>query len=201
MIVIAVDFAAEDLPGIVNHLDVFLGAGAYQSILEPAIRPFDLAFSLRGEGVAGVNVTVSKDPFPLRVYVVGDQIMFSPDGVPALDEAENRVRVGVISVGGSIAKDHAFQGGDMVPAGLLFNELRIQQLTAKIIEARDEMPFLLGVGGPSMVGRVVLDEFSDIIGQHLPIMGFALGPAQKKVMFFGPSNDRRHRDLLSILLP
>jgi hypothetical protein len=201
MIVIAVDFAAEDLPGIVNHLDVFSGAGAYQSILEPAIWPFDLAFSLRGEGVAGVNVTVSKDPFPLRVYVVGDQIMFSPDGVPALDEAENRVRVGVISVRGSIAKDHAFQGGDMVPAGLLFNELRIQQLTAKIIEARDEMPFLLGVGGPSMVGRVVLDEFSDIIGQHLPIMGFALGPAQKKVMFFGPSNDRRHRDLLSILLP
>jgi hypothetical protein len=89
----------------------------------------------------------------------------------------------------------------MVPDGLLFNELGIQQLTAKIIEARDEMPFLLGVGGPSMVGRVMLDEFSNIIGQYLPIMGFALGPAQKKVMFFGPSNDRRHKDLLSILLP
>lgn len=146
-------------------------------------------------------MTVSKDPFLMRVHIVGDEIMFSPDGVPALEEAENRVGVGVVSTRSSIAEDHAFQGGDMVPAALLFNELGIRQLTAKIIEARDEMPFLCGVGGPSMAGRVVLDEFSDIIGQHLPIVGFGLGPTQEKIMFFGPSDDGRHGDLLSILLP
>lgn len=103
VIVIAIDFAAEDLPGLEDGLDIFSGTGSDESILEPAVRPFHLAFGLRREGIARLDVTVSQDPFPLRVDIIGDQIMFSPDGVPALDEAENGVTVGVIGIGSTIA--------------------------------------------------------------------------------------------------
>ena len=103
VIVIAVDFETEDLAGLGDGLDVFSGTGSDQSILEPAIGPFDLAFGLRGERIARLDVTVAKDPFPLGVDIIGDQIMFSPDGVPALDETENGVAVGVIGIGGAIA--------------------------------------------------------------------------------------------------
>ena len=103
MIVIAVDFGAQDLPGLGDGLDVFSGAGSDQPILEPAIRPFDFAFGLRRERIARLDVTVPEDPFPLRVDIIGDQIMFSPDGVSALDEPEDGVKVGIIGIGGAIA--------------------------------------------------------------------------------------------------
>ena len=34
----------------------------------------------------------------------------------------------------------------MIPAGLFFNQLGIQQLTAVIIEAGDEIPLVSGIG-------------------------------------------------------
>lgn len=52
-----------------------------------------------------------------------------------------------------------------------------------------------------MVGGVVLDEFTDVIGQDFPVMGFAFGPAEEKIIFFSPFNDCGDRDLLPILLP
>lgn len=103
VVVIAVDFEAEDLAGLGDRLGIFSGAGSDEPILEPAIGPFDLAFGLRGERIARLDVTVAKDPFPLGVDIIGGQIMFSPDGIPALDETENGVAVGVIGIGGAIA--------------------------------------------------------------------------------------------------
>ena len=38
-----------------------------------------------------LDLKFAKDLFPLGVDVVGDEVMFSPVGVPALDEAKNRV--------------------------------------------------------------------------------------------------------------
>jgi len=72
--------------------------------------------------------------------------VFAPERVPALNEPENGVTVGVIGIRGTIAQNHAFQGKDMVPAGLSFNQLRIQELTAVIIKAGDEIPLGCGIG-------------------------------------------------------
>jgi hypothetical protein len=201
MVVIAVDFASEDLAGLVDELDVFPGAGSDESILEPAIRPFDLAFGLRREGITGVDPTVLEDPFPLRVDFVGDEIVFPPEGIAALDKAENGVRIGVVGIRDSIAEDDALQGVDMVPAGLLLNQLGIQHLTAKIIQGGDEMPFFRSIRAPSVVGRVVLDEFANIVGQDLSIVGFSLGPAEEKIMLLGPPDDRWQGGPLAVFLP
>jgi hypothetical protein len=103
MVVIAVNFSPEDLPGVDDGLDVFSGTGADESILEPAIRPFDFAFGLRREGIARFDVTIPQDPFPLRIHIIRDQIVFFPERVPALDEPENGVTVGVIGIGSAIA--------------------------------------------------------------------------------------------------
>jgi len=103
VVVIAVNFETEDFPCFSDGLDVFSGPGSHESILEPAIRPFDFAFSLRRECIARLDVTVTQDAFPLRVYIIGNQMMFSPDGVPSLDEPENGVTVGVIGIGSAIA--------------------------------------------------------------------------------------------------
>jgi len=201
VVVIAVHFAAEDLSGLLDQLHVFPGAGADQAILEPAVRTFDLTFGLRREGVERIDPTVVQDPLPLGVDVVGDQVMFSPDGIPALDKAENRVGVGVISVGGAIAQDDAFQGRDVVPAGFLLHEFGVEELTTIIIQAGDEMPFLVSKGAPFVVGRVVLNKLSDVTGEDFPVMGFALRPAQEVIVLLGPADNRRHRNLLAMFLP
>ena len=86
VVVIAVNFATEDLPGLDDRLDVFSGTGSDEPILEPAIRPFHLAFGLWREGIARLDVTVAKNPFPLGGDIIRDQIVFSPERVPALDE-------------------------------------------------------------------------------------------------------------------
>lgn len=103
VVVIAVHFETEDLPGFHDGIDVFSGAGSDESILEPAIRPFDFAFRLRQERIARLDVTVPQDPFPLRFHIIRHQMMFSPDGVPALDEPGNGVTVSVIDIGSAIA--------------------------------------------------------------------------------------------------
>ena len=103
VIVIAIDFGSEDLPGLGDHLDIFSGAGADESILEPAIRSFDLAFGLGREGITRLDVAFSEDPFPLGIDIIGDQIVLSPERVPALDEPENGVTVGVIGIRGATA--------------------------------------------------------------------------------------------------
>jgi hypothetical protein len=103
VIVIAVDFGTEDLAGLDDRLDVFSGTCSDEPILEPAIRPFDLAFGLRREGIARLDMTVPKDSFPLRIHIIRDQIVFSPERISTLDEAENGVTVGVIGIRGAIA--------------------------------------------------------------------------------------------------
>lgn len=51
------------------------------------------------------------------------------------------------------------------------------------------------------MGRVMLDEFSDIVGQDPTVMGFPFGETQVKVILFGPLNNGRERNLLSVLIP
>jgi len=99
--------------------------------------------------------------------------MLPPDRVPALNEAEDGVTVGIVGVRDPVAKDHVFKGLDMVPAGLPFDEVGMEEKPAVIVQARDQMPFDSGIGRPLMFGRVVLDELPHIVGQDLPVMGLS----------------------------
>ena len=72
VVVIAVDFGMEDLPGLDDGLDIFSGTGSDESVLEPGIRPFHLSLGLGGEGIARLDVTVPQDPFPLEIDIIGD---------------------------------------------------------------------------------------------------------------------------------
>jgi hypothetical protein len=90
---------------------------------------------------------------------------------------------------------------DMVPAGLPFDEVGMEEKPAVIVQARDQMPFDPGIGRPLMLGRVVLDELSHIVGQDLPVMGLSFGLGQVIIVLLGPLDDRRNGDLLTILVP
>ena len=46
-VVVMVPFVVKDTLGMVDIFDIFVDAGTDQVVLEPAIRPFDLAFGLR----------------------------------------------------------------------------------------------------------------------------------------------------------
>jgi len=89
----------------------------------------------------------------------------------------------------------------MVPAGLPFDEVGMEEKPAVIVQARDQMPFDPGIGRPLMLGRVVLDELPHIVGQDLPVMGLAFGLGEIKIVLFGPFDDRWNRYLLAILIP
>ena len=56
---------------MVDIFDIFADAGTDEVVLNPAKGAFDLAFSLRREGVDWFDLTVFDDHLPLRVDVVG----------------------------------------------------------------------------------------------------------------------------------
>lgn len=89
----------------------------------------------------------------------------------------------------------------MIPACFPLDEIGIEQIPAIIVDTGDEIPFRLGQRSPEMMGRVMLDEFSDIVGQDLTVMGFSFGPTRVKVILFGPLNNGRDTDPLSVLIP
>ena len=76
---------------------------------------------------------------------------------------------------------------DMGPGGLLVPQLPMQNPTAVIVDGRDEIPFGLCQRGPQMVGRVMLEKFSHIVGQDLPVMGLACRPLLVIPIFFARS--------------
>jgi hypothetical protein len=89
----------------------------------------------------------------------------------------------------------------VVPTGLFFNQLGIEQLAAIIIKAGDEVPLRSRIGRPLVMRGIVLDELADVIGQDLPVMCLSLRSTKEKIMFFSPFDNRRDRDFLPVLLP
>jgi hypothetical protein len=47
----------------------------------------------------------------------------------------------------------------------------MQNPPAVIVDSGDEIPLGLGQRGPQMVGGVMLEQFSHIVGQDLPVVG------------------------------
>jgi len=70
-----------------------------------------------------------------------------------------------------------------------------------IIQRSDEVPFLARGGCPEMMRGVMLDQFTDVMGQDLPAMSRLFGFLQIEPMLFSPINNRRQGDLLVVGYP
>ena len=90
--------------------------------------------------------------------------MGSPDRLSSLDKSKDGMRVDVIGIRKPIAQDGSLEGQDMGPAGLFFDQGCVENETAIIIEGSDQIPFLLSPRCPKVIGRVVLDELTGIMG-------------------------------------
>ena len=163
-VVISVEFLSEDLLGGFDLSDILSDTGSNQMVLEPAVGSFHLSFGLRGEGIGDFDIAILKDLFPLRRGLVGQEVVFSPMGVPSLDKSEDGMGVHIVGVRESIAKDNGLKSQDMGPAGFCSDQSGIKDETAIIIQGGDEVPFLLGGGCPEMMGGVMLNEFPGIMG-------------------------------------
>ena len=83
--------------------------------------------------------------------------------------------------------EHSPLSQDMGPGGLLLPQIPIQDPAAVIVDGRDEIPLGLCQRGPQMVGGVMLEKFSHIVGQDLPVMGLACRPLLVIPIFFARS--------------
>jgi len=118
-------------------------------------------------------------------------MMFSPDRIPSLDKPEDGMGVDVIGVRESISKDDGLEGKDMGPTGFLVDQNGVKQEPAIIIQGGDEIPFLLGCGCPKMMRGVMLNQLSDITGEHFSVMEGPFGFLQIEAVLFGSINDGR----------
>jgi hypothetical protein len=143
-VVISVDFVPKDLLGRLDLGDIFSDAGSNQMILEPTIGAFDLPFGLGRKGISDLHIAVIENLFPLRGGFIGEEVMFSPDGVSSLDKSEDGMGIDIVAIGESMLKNDGLEGQDMGPACFLVDQGCVEDKSAVIIQGCDEIPFLLG---------------------------------------------------------
>lgn len=101
--VISVEFVIKNSLGVFDFFDVFSNTGADESVLEPTVGSFHFTFGLRGQGISDFDITIFQNLFPLRGGFIGKKVVFSPERIPPLDEAEDAMGVYVVSVRESVA--------------------------------------------------------------------------------------------------
>ena len=164
LVVISVEFVVKNPLGLFHFGDILSDTSSDESILEPAIGSFDFASGLGREGVNDLDVAILQDLFPLRGGLIGQEVVFIPEGVSSPDKSKDRVRVDIVGVRESILKDDGLEGQDMGPAGFCLEQNGIEHESAIIIQRSDQVPFLLRGRGPEVMGGVMLNEFSSITG-------------------------------------
>jgi hypothetical protein len=118
LVIITVEFKIKNPLSLFDLFDVFSDTGADESVLEPAIGSFDFASGLRREGVNDLDIAILKDLLPLRDGLVGQEVVFIPEGVSPPDKSKDGVRIDIVGVRKSISEDDGLEGQDMGPAGL-----------------------------------------------------------------------------------
>jgi hypothetical protein len=118
LVIITVEFKIKNPLSLFDLFDVFSDTGADESVLEPAIGSFDFASGLRREGVNDLDIAILKDLLPLRDGLVGQEVVFIPEGVSPPDKSEDGVRIDIVGVRKSVSEDDGLEGQDMGPAGL-----------------------------------------------------------------------------------
>jgi hypothetical protein len=163
-VVILVEFLIKDLLGVFDLSHIFTDTGSDEVVLEPTVRPFNFTSGLRGKGMSNLHIAVLQDLFPLRGGLIGQKVVFIPEGVPSPDKSEDRMGIDIVGVRKAISEDDGLEGQDMGPAGLFFDQNGIEHESTIIIEGGDKIPFFLGDRGPEMMGGVMLNQFSGITG-------------------------------------
>jgi hypothetical protein len=164
LVIISVEFLVKNPLGLFDLGDILSDTGSNQAVLEPTIGSFNFASGLGRKGVNDLDVAILQDLFPLRGGLVGQEVVFIPEGVSSPDKSEDRVRIDIVGVRESEAQDDRLEGQDMGPAGLCLEQNGIEHESTIIIQRSDEVPFLLRGGCPEVVGGIMLDEFSGITG-------------------------------------
>jgi hypothetical protein len=164
LVVISVEFMIKNPLGLIDFGDILSDTGADESILEPAIGSFHFAFGLRRKRISDFHIAVLKDLLPLGVGFIGEEVVFSPERIPSLDESKDAVGVHIVGVRKPISKNDGLEGQDMSPAGLCLEQNGVEHESAIIIQRSDEVPFLLRGGCPEVMRGVMLDQFTDITG-------------------------------------
>ena len=118
LVIITVEFKIKNPLSLFDLFDVFSDTGADESVLEPAIGSFDFASGLRREGVNNLDITILKDLLPLRGRLIGQEVVFIPEGVSPPDKSKYGVRIDIVGVRKSVSEDDGLEGQDMGPAGL-----------------------------------------------------------------------------------
>jgi hypothetical protein len=137
--------------------DVLSDTGTDEVVLEPAVGSFNFASCLGREGMDDLYVAVLENLFPLRGGFIGEEVVLIPEGVSYPDKSEDGVRIDIVGIRKSILEGDGLEGQDMGLAGLFVDQNGIEHESAIIIQRSDEIPFLLGSGGPEMMRGVMLD--------------------------------------------
>jgi hypothetical protein len=164
LVVISVEFMIKNPLSLFDFFDVFSDTGTDESVLEPTIGSFHFTFGLRRKGIGDLDIAILKDLLPLRGGLVGEEVVFIPEGVSSADESEDGVRVDIVGVRKSVSKNDALEGQDMCPTGLRLEQNGVEHESAIIIQRSDEVPFLPRGRGPEVMGGVMLNQFSGITG-------------------------------------
>ena len=164
LMIIAVEFMVKNPLSLCDLGDIFSDTGSDESVLEPAIGSFNLTSGLGRKGVNHLDVAILQDLLPLRGGLIGQEVVFIPEGVSSSDKSEDGVRIDIVGVRESEAKDDRLEGQDMGPAGFFLNQNGVEHESAIIIQGGNEIPFLLRGGCPEVMGGIMLDEFSGITG-------------------------------------
>ena len=102
MIVVAIDLLSQDRTGFFKGGDVLIDTRSDNSVLQPAIGPFDLAFGLGRRGEFNIHSKDAHHLSPLGVDIVRLEDMLAPDAIPSLDEAKHTQGVHVVAQGNAI---------------------------------------------------------------------------------------------------
>jgi hypothetical protein len=106
LMIILVEFVVKNPLGLFDFGDILSDTGSDESVLEPAIRSFNLTSGLGRKRVNDLYIAVLENLFPLRGGLIGQKMVFSPEGVPSLDKSEDGVRIDVVGVRESEAEDN-----------------------------------------------------------------------------------------------
>lgn len=191
MEIIAVDLLPKENSSSLDVRRIIADASSNQVVLKPLVRALDLSLGLRGERVDDLDPTILQDLFPLGVHLVGKLTVIAPEGIAALDKAEDGMRIDVVGEGEPVSEENSLKGKDVWPGAFTSEEFCIEDKAGMIIYGGYQAPLFPRGWCPNMVGRVMLDELAGIMGQHLPIMGGLFGFFKIKIVGFGATDDRR----------
>lgn len=102
MIVVAIDLLSQDRAGFFKGGDVLIDTRSDNSVLQPAVGPFDLAFGLGRQGEVNIHPKDAHHLSPLGVDIICLEDMLAPDAIPSLDEAKHTQGVHVVAQGDAI---------------------------------------------------------------------------------------------------